>query len=107
MQGKSISFWFSIIDVDEDNLLTISDVSQLVKELSPSSDSCLYLSPVQRVWTELCDQCMAPTDRPLRLQDIRRNNVGAYCFQQLVLQNLDSMECVSPRSDEATSVTLV
>ena len=80
MQGKSLRFWFDVIDGDDDGVLSQYDVIQCLKDTS-------YDEKLQTmIWIELCDMCNTPIDSTISFKQFKLHNVGNFCFQYIILQ---------------------
>lgn len=55
MEGSSVRFWFEVMDVDGDGLLTVEDIMTLLHEKADWNHSTKYLPAFEVYWLELCD----------------------------------------------------
>ncbi|KAK8797308.1 hypothetical protein WA158_004516 [Blastocystis sp. Blastoise] len=79
MTSFSFPFWFNILDYDEDGYISISDISDLMRDSE---------HPVNQVFTELKDMTkFLGLVNPLRgysQMDIKRANAGPFLFDTLI-----------------------
>ena len=101
MEGKSASFWFSIMDIDGDEQLSIQDLLALQFHKDNDQSQYPYCNKtsivgvigrtthldVERSWFALCDRCNVAFSSTLSLRDIQeRGKASGFCFQQFILQ---------------------
>ena len=103
MEGKSASFWFSIMDVDGDERLSIQDLFALQSckdndKLNYKYETIfIYMNKdiitritrldIERSWIALCDRCNSSPSSTLSLRDIlKRGHASAFCFKHFILQ---------------------
>ena len=101
MEGKSASFWFSIMDGDGDERLSIQDLLALQSHLDGDQLQHTYNDKtrdennpvrithldVEQSWIALCDRCGVDFSSTLSLRDIQeRGHASAFCFRHFILQ---------------------
>ena len=100
MEGKSASFWFSIMDVDGDEHLSIQDLLALQFHVDSDKLQHKYSDKttnenktvgvthldIEHSWLALCDRCNVASSSTLSLRDIQeRGDASAFCFHHFIL----------------------
>lgn len=87
MQGRSLRFWFDVMDLDGDGRFGIEDMLGLEQEKPGWYEQEKYYRSFESVWIELCDSCNVDIQGSLSVKDIERSNIGSYCFDHFILQS--------------------
>ena len=82
MEGSSVRFWFEVMDVDGDGLLTVEDIMTLLHEKADWNHSTKYLPAFEVYWLELC---RVDSTTSVKLRDMERSQAGPYCFRTFIL----------------------
>ena len=87
MQGKSMRFWFDVIDGDDDGVLSQHDVIQCLKDTSYDEKSQTM------IWIELCDMCDSSIHSTISFKQFKLHNAGQFCFQHIILKSNSYIVC--------------
>ena len=84
MQERSVRFWFGVLDIDNDGVISRNDIRQHVAGHSVPQESRYFCSNACLIWTELCDLCGVQTSHCISFLQFKESKAGPYCFDTII-----------------------